>query len=82
MTDAIWVSIITAIGTVVGVWLTNRSQQKLMMAELEKKFDLQSQKFTMQIENLTREVARHNNFADKIPVMEEQINELKRTRPS
>lgn len=82
MTDAIWVSIITAIGTVVGVWLTNRSQQKLMMAELEKKFDLQSQKFTMQIENLTREVSRHNNFADKIPVMEEQINELRRTRPS
>lgn len=82
MTDAIWVSIITAIGTVVGVWLTNRSQQKLMMAELEKKFDLQSQKFTMQIETLTREVSRHNNFADKIPVMEEQINELRRTRPS
>lgn len=82
MTDAIWVSIITAIGTVLGVWLTNRSQQKLMMAELEKKFELQSQKFTMQIESLTREVARHNNFADKIPVMQEQINELKKTRPS
>ena len=78
MTDAIWVSIISAIATVIGVILTNRSQQKLMMAEFDKKLALHEQKFTIQIEELTREVRDHNNFARRMPVLEEQIKELQR----
>ena len=78
MTEAIWVSIISAIATVLGVILTNRSQQKLMMAELDKKLALHEQKFTIQIEELTREVRDHNNFARRMPVLEEQIKELQR----
>lgn len=74
MTDAIWVSIITAIGTVVGVWLTNRSQQRLMMAEFDKKLALIQQK----IESLSQEVKEHNNFARRMPVVEEQIRELQK----
>ena len=78
MTDAIWVSIITAIGTIVGVWLTNRSQQKLMMAEFDKKLALIEQRITA----LSDEVREHNNFARRLPVVEEQVKELQRTRPS
>jgi len=78
MTDAIWVSIITAIGTVIGVWLTNRSQQKLMMAEFDKKLALIEQR----ISALSDEVREHNNFARRLPVVEEQVKELQRTRPS
>jgi len=78
MTDAIWVSIITAIGTIVGVWLTNRSQQKLMMAEFDKKLALIEQR----ISALSDEVREHNNFARRLPVVEEQVKELQRTRPS
>lgn len=78
MTDAIWVSIITAIGTIVGVWLTNRSQQKLMMAEFDKKLALIEQRITA----LSEEVREHNNFARRLPVVEEQVKELQRTRPS
>lgn len=78
MTDAIWVSIITAIGTVIGVWLTNRSQQKLMMAEFDKKLALIEQR----ISALSDEVREHNNFARRLPVVEEQVKELQRNRPS
>lgn len=78
MTDAIWVSIITAIGTIVGVWLTNRSQQKLMMAEFDKKLALIEQRITA----LSDEVREHNNFARRLPVVEEQVRELQRQRPS
>lgn len=78
MTDAIWVSIISAVATVLGVILTNRSQQKLMMAEFDKKLALHEQKFTMQIEELTREVRDHNNFARRVPILEEQVKELQR----
>ena len=78
MTDAIWVSIITAVGTVFGVWLTNRSQQKLMMAEFDKRLALIEQRITA----LSEEVREHNNFARRMPVLEDQIKELQRTRPS
>ena len=74
MTDAIWVSIITAIGTVLGVWLTNRSQQRLMMAEFDKKLALIEQKIQM----LAAEVKEHNNYAKRMPVVEEQIKELQK----
>ena len=82
MSETIWVSIISAVATVLGVLIANKSQQKLMMAELEKKLELHEQKFTMQIESLTKTVSKHNNFAESIPVMQEQIRELQRTRPS
>lgn len=74
MTDAIWVSIITAIGTVLGVWITNRSQQRLMMAEFDKKLALIEQR----IQALTSEVKEHNNFAKRMPVLEERISELQK----
>lgn len=74
MTDAIWVSIITAIGTVLGVWITNRSQQRLMMAEFDKKLALLEQKIQM----LAAEVKEHNNYARRMPVLEEQVKELQK----
>ena len=76
MTDAIWVSIISAIATVVGVIVSNRSQQRLMMAEFDKKLALIEQR----IQALTSEVKEHNNFARRMPVVEEQIRELQNKR--
>ena len=58
-----------------GVVLYN---DKLMLAEMDKKLALHEQKFTLQIEELTRETRKHNSFAEKIPVMQEQISELQR----
>ena len=74
MTDAIWVSIISAIATVLGVIVSNRSQQRLMMAEFDKKLALIEQR----IQALTLEVKEHNNFARRMPVVEEQIRELQK----
>ena len=74
MTETIWVSIISAIATVLGVLIANRSSQKLMMAEFDKKLALIEQK----IQSLTAEVKEHNNYAKRMPVVEEQIRELQR----
>lgn len=82
MNEAIIVSIISAAATLLGVIITNRSSQKLMLAEMDKKLSLHEQKFTLQIEELTRETRKHNSFAERIPVMQEQISELQRSRPS
>lgn len=58
MTESIVCAIITGLLTLVGVIATNRKSQAVMETKLE---------------SLTREVREHNNFAKRMPVVEEQI---------
>ena len=58
MTESILVALITGGLTLVGVLLSNNAKT----AVLDQK-----------IEDLTREVRKHNNFAELIPVIDEQI---------
>lgn len=70
-------NIITAIITgglaLIGVVVSNISNHNSIEAQLKI-----SQAVTdTKIDNLTDEVKRHNNFAEEIPVMKEQIRDLK-----
>lgn len=58
MGESIIVAIITGILTLIGVLISNSRSQAVTEARLEE---------------LTREVRLHNNFAQRVPVMEEQI---------
>lgn len=58
MNDTILVAIITGAVTLAGVIISNQSTQAVTQAKLE---------------DLTREVREHNNFARRMPVVEEQI---------
>ena len=58
MTEAIVVAIVTGGLTLLGVLVSNNSRQAVADAK---------------IEELTREVREHNNFAKRMPVVEEQI---------
>ncbi len=67
------VSIITGVLTLIGVcitaWASNRRTETAVTAKLE-----QAQAVTdTKLEELTREVREHNNFAKRMPVVEEQI---------
>lgn len=73
-------TIITALGSLLAVIVTNRAnndkimhqmelQQLNIKAELEKAQAITDTKIT----ELTREVREHNNFAKRVPVIEEQI---------
>lgn len=73
-------TIITALGSLLAVIITNRAnndkimhqmelQQLNIKAELEKAQAITDTKIT----ELTREVREHNNFAKRVPVIEEQI---------
>lgn len=69
MSDAIIVALITGGLSLIGVILSNTTAYQKMMAELRK-----SQAVTdTKLEDLTREVREHNNFAKRVPVIEEQI---------
>lgn len=72
MSEAIAVALITSglslLGTIITVVLTNnktREDLKISQAVMDTK-----------ITELTREVRAHNNFAQRMPVVEEQIRNL------
>lgn len=58
MTEAIIVAVITGLLSLCGVLVSNRRTQAVTETK---------------IEELTREVREHNNFARRMPVVEEQI---------
>ena len=62
-------SLITGGLALVGVVITNRRTAREMQATLEQKQAVTDTK----IEELTREVREHNEFARRMPVVEEQI---------
>ena len=73
MTEII-VAIITGGLALVGVVVSNLATTSRITAELKT-----SQAVTeTKIDELTREVRKHNNFAERIPVIEEQIKAANR----
>ena len=58
MTEAIIVALITGGLTLLGVLISNQKSQAITETKLEE---------------LTREVREHNNFARRVPVLEEQM---------
>ena len=62
-------SILTGIITLVGVILTSRQQSR----EIDHKLEISQAITNTKIDELTREVREHNNFARRMPVVEEQI---------
>lgn len=69
MSEAVIVAIITGGLSLIGVIVSNNHNAQSMDAKLDKQQAVTETK----LEELTREVRMHNNFAQRIPVMEEQI---------
>lgn len=74
MSDAIAVALITGglslAGVIITVLATSKKQEKAAAV---------AQAVTdTKLEELTREVREHNNFAQKMPALQQEVNELKR----
>jgi hypothetical protein len=69
MSDAIIVALITGGLSLSGVLISNIMTAQNMDAKLEKQQAITDTK----LDELTREVREHNNFAKRVPVLEEQI---------
>lgn len=69
MSEAIVVALITSGVSLLGVIFSNSTTAKNMDAKLDKQQAVTETK----LEELTREVREHNNFAQRVPVLEEQI---------
>jgi TolA-binding protein len=69
MSEAIIVALITGVLGLLGtVYANNRTAQSM-----DAKLDKQQAVTETKLEELTREVRAHNNFAQRVPVLEEQI---------
>lgn len=69
MSEAIIVAIITGGLSLIGVLISNSRAAQNMDTKLEKQQAITDTK----LDELTREVRAHNNFAQRIPVLEEQM---------
>lgn len=67
-------SIIVGVLSLCGVIITNRNNNRKIENQLEKAQAVMDCK----IDELTREVREHNNFAKRMPVVEEQIKVINR----
>ena len=69
MSEAIIVAIITGGLSLIGAIVSNNRTAQSMDAKLDKQQAVTETK----LEELTRAVRAHNNFAQRVPVLEEQI---------
>lgn len=62
-------TVVTAIASVVAVYMSNKKANTEMLQHMEVNDAVRDEK----IEELTREVRRHNNFAERMPEIEGDI---------
>ena len=65
-------SVLASVLTLVGVIITCRKSNDKMMAKFETHQAVTDEK----ISELTREVRKHNNFAERFPVVENEIRHM------
>lgn len=74
MSDAVIVGIIAAVASIVAAILTSRATQNKVSQDLATSDAVQNEK----IEQLRKTVEVHNQYARRMPVVEEQITVLNR----
>lgn len=62
-------AVVTGIITLIGVMSSNRKQAQ----DIDHKLDRQLAVTATKLDELSREVREHNNFARRVPVLEEQM---------
>lgn len=67
------IALITAGLSLVGVMVTNYFNNKSLSDKVTHQLEVAQAVTDTKIEELTREVRMHNNFAQRVPVMEEKI---------
>lgn len=72
MTEVI-VSVISGLLTLVGVCVTAWASNRKTGADVAHKLETSQAVTDTKIDELTREVRQHNNFAQRVPVLEEKM---------
>ena len=77
MSEEILIALITGGLTFLGVIVSNISGNKKIVNDIKLEVTKNQAVTDTKIEELTREVREHNNFAKRVPVLEEQVINIK-----
>lgn len=72
MNDAIIAALIAAAASVVSNIILSRKSA----ADMDHKLEIRQAVTDTKLEELTREVRKHNNFAERMPVVEQEIKDI------
>lgn len=76
MTEGILVALITGVFSFGASLLANSSSNKKLVNDLKLEVTKNQAVTDTKLEELTREVREHNNFAKRMPVVEEKIENI------
>lgn len=74
MSDAVLVAIISGVCSMIVGIVSAVIAAKSTGNDVQKKMEIQMAVTDTKLDELTREVRKHNNFAERIPVIEEKIS--------
>lgn len=91
MSEAIIVALITGACTIIVQIIISRKSSSELIARLERQSELSDQRLDSKldkyqavtdtkIDELTREVREHNNFAKRVPILEEHMRHIEQER--
>lgn len=75
MNDVVLAALIAACASIAGNLIVSRRSAR----EMEQKMEIQQAVTNTKIEELTREVRKHNNFAERMPAVEQEIKDITKT---
>ena len=73
MSDAVLVAVISGVCSMIVGIVSAVISAKATGNDVQKKMEIAQAVTDTKLDELTREVRKHNNFAERIPVIEEQI---------
>ena len=76
MSEGIIVAIITSLVSLFSIIISNFSSNKKLVADIKLEFARYKASTDEKIIELTREVREHNNFAKRMPVVENEIKHI------
>lgn len=77
MSEGVLIALITSVGTFLGVIISNFSSNKKLVNDIKLEITAYHASTDEKIKELTREVREHNNFAQRVPVVENNIKHIK-----
>lgn len=67
------IAIVTGVCSIIGVIISSQASA----AKLQQQLEVSQAVMNTRLDNLTAEVRQHNNFAQRMPVVEEQIKQMR-----
>lgn len=78
MSDAVMVAVISGVCSLIVGIVSAVISAKATGNDVQKRMEIAQAVTDTKLEELTREVRKHNNFAERVPVLEEKISALEK----